>query len=226
MFDYKVLIVKPVLEMLEKIAAYLPTLLGALVILVIGWIVAKIIKAAVDKFLDLIKFEKVTQVSGITDALNKGHIKITPSNLISALVYWLVMIMVLVMTVNALGLTVASQLLEGLLGYLPMVIAAVFVLVLGLFLGNIVSGIVKVAAVNADLPEPHLIASISKWAIVVFAVAAALKQLGIAPVLVSSTFNIFFGAVCLALALAFGLGGTDAAKKFLEELTNKAKKKK
>ena len=140
---------------------------------------------------------------------------------IGILAYWLVMIMVLVMVVNALGLTVASQLLEDLFAYIPNVIAALFVLVLGVFLGNFVSGLVSTAAGNADLPNPEMLGGISRWTIVIFAVTISLRELGIAPLLVSSTFNIFFGGVCLALALAFGLGGRDIAAKYLEELRKK-----
>lgn len=219
--DWRGLIAEPGKEMLRKIGEYIPAVLGALVILIIGWIIAKIIQKLARKFLDLVRFEKFAEKAGISEALSKGNIKNNATQLLSALVYWFIMILVLVMVVNALGLTVASQLLDGLLGYIPNVIAAVFVLVLGLFLANLVSGIVRTAASNAKLPKPEVLAGLSQWAIVIFAVTASLRQLGIAPFLVSTTFYILFGGICLALSLAFGLGGKDVAAKLLEDFRSK-----
>ena len=219
--NWKILVIEPGKEMLKRIGEFIPTLVGALIILIVGWIIAKIIRKITLKLLTLIRFDTFADKAGISDALNKGNIKTSTSNLLSGLVYWLIMIMVLVMVVNALGLTVASQLLNGLLSYIPNVIAAVFVLVLGLFLANIMAGIVQTAASNSNLPKPELMARISRWAIVIFAVTISLKQLNIAPLLVATTFNILFGGICLTLALAFGLGGKDVAAKYLEELRNR-----
>ncbi|MCF7873343.1 MAG: hypothetical protein K9L84_04400 [Candidatus Omnitrophica bacterium] len=219
--DWKELVAEPGKEMLRKIGEYIPAVLGALVILILGWIIAKVIQKLARKFLDLVRFEKFAEKAGISEALSKGNIKNNATQLLSALVYWFIMILVLVMVVNALGLTVASQLLDGLLGYIPNVIAAVFVLVLGLFLANLVSGIVRTAASNAKLPKPEVLAGLSQWAIVIFAVTASLRQLGIAPFLVSTTFYILFGGICLALSLAFGLGGKDVAAKLLEDFRSK-----
>ena len=128
------------------------------------------------------------------------------------------MIMVLVMAANALGLPKASDILSNLFAYVPKVIAALLVLVVAMFLASFVSGIVRIAAGNANLPKPDLLVGISRWAIIVFAVTVSLAQLGIAPLLVTATFNIILAGIVLALALAFGLGGRDAAAKYIEEL--------
>jgi hypothetical protein len=125
------------------------------------------------------------------------------------------------MAVDALGLPKASDVLASLFAYIPKVIAALLVLVVAMFLATCVSGIVRVAAGNAKLPNPQLLAGVSRWAIIVFAVTIALGELGIGTLLVTATFNIILGSICLALALAFGLGGKDAAAKYLEELKQK-----
>jgi small-conductance mechanosensitive channel len=204
--------------MLTKILAYLPVLLGALIILIVGWIVAKAIRRLVDWLLKTARFDTLADKAGITEILRKGDMRITAREVVSGLVYWLVIIMVLVMVVNALGLPKASDILASLFAYVPKVIAALFVLVVAMFLANFVSGIVRTAAGNANLPKPEMFAGISRWAIIIFAVTISLEQLGIAPLLVTTTFNIILGGVCLALALAFGLGGKDAAARYLEEL--------
>ena len=212
------LIVEPISQMLTKIMAYLPVLLGALIILIVGWIVAKAIRRLVDWLLKTARFDTLADKAGITEILRKGDMKITAREVVSGLVYWLVIIMVLVMVVNALGLPKASDILASLFAYVPKVIAALFVLVVAMFLASFVSGIVRTAAGNANLPKPEIFAGISRWAIIIFAATIALEQLGIAPLLVTTTFNIILGGVCLALALAFGLGGKEAAARYLEEL--------
>jgi len=219
--EWQTLLVDPLRQMLTTIMAYLPVLLGALVILIVGWLVAKAIRRIVDWLLMTIRFDTLADKAGVSEVLRKGNLAMTAREVISALVYWLIMIMVLVMVVNALGLPKASDILTSLFEYVPKVIGALFVLVVALFLANFVSGIVRVAAGNANLPRPELLAGICRWAIIIFAVTISLTQLGIAPLLVTATFNIILGGIVLALALAFGLGGKDAAARYLEELRQK-----
>jgi len=219
--EWKNLIVEPVIQMLTRIMAYLPILLGALIILIIGWIVAKAIRRLVDWLLEVIRFDMLADKAGISDILRKGDLRISAREVVSSIVYWLVIIMVLVMTVDALGLPKASDVLASLFAYVPKVIAALLVLIVAMFLASFVSGIVRTAAGNANLPKPELLAGISRWAIIIFAVTISLEQLGIAPLLVTATFNIILGGIVLALAIAFGLGGKDAAAKYLEELRQK-----
>jgi large-conductance mechanosensitive channel len=219
--EWNNLIVEPVRQMLTRIMDYLPVLLGALIILIVGWIVAKAIRGLVDWLLKTIRFDTLADKAGISEILKKGNLKISAGEVVSSIIYWLIIIMVLVMTVDALGLPKSSDILAGLFAYVPKVIAALLVLIVAMFLANFVSGIVRTAAGNANLPKPQILAGISRWAIIIFAVTIALEQLGIAPLLVTATFNIILGGIVLALALAFGLGGKDAAAKYLEELRQK-----
>jgi len=223
--EWENLIVDPIREMLTRIMAYLPVLLGALIILIVGWIVAKIIRSIVNGVLKVVRFDALADKAGISEVLRKGDLKITARKVLSDLVYWLIIIMVLVMVANALGLPKASDVLSNLFAYVPKVIAALLVLVVAMFLASFVSGIVRIAAGNANLPKPDLLAGISRWAIIIFAVTISLAQLGIAPLLVTTTFNIILGGIVLALALAFGLGGKDTAARYLEELKKKRSQK-
>jgi hypothetical protein len=219
--EWKNRIVEPVSQMLTRILAYLPILLGALVILIVGWIVAKAIRRLVDWLLKVIRFDTLADKAGISEILKKGDLKISAGEVISSIVYWLIIIMVLVMTVDALGLPKSSDVLASLFAYVPKVIAALLVLIVAMFLASFVSGIVRTAAGNANLPKPEIFAGISRWAIIIFAATISLEQLGIAPLLVTATFNIILGGVCLALAIAFGLGGKDIMAKYLGELKKK-----
>ena len=220
------LIVTPISEMLTKLIGYLPTLFGALIILTVGWVIAKALRRVVNQALKAIHFDKLAEKAGISEILSKGGLKTSAIEVMSGLVYWLAIIMVLVIVVNALGLQQASNVLESLFAYIPNVIAALFVLIVGMFLANLVSGIVHTAAGNASLPKPGLFAAVSKWAIIIFAGTISLRELGIATLLVTTTFNIILGGVCLTLALAFGLGGRDAATRYIEEWRQKRNEEK
>jgi small-conductance mechanosensitive channel len=212
------LIAEPVRQMLTRILAYLPVLLGALIILIVGWIIARAIRRIIDWLLKAVRFDTLADKAGISGILRKGDLKITAREVVSGIVYWLIIIMVLVMAVDALGLPKASDVLASLFAYVPKVISALLVLVVAMFLASFASGIVRMAAENAKLPKPEILAGICRWAIIIFAATIALEELGIAPLLVTATFNIILGGICLALALAFGLGGKDAAARYLEEL--------
>ena len=221
--EWENLIVEPIRQMLTRIMAYIPVLLGALLILIVGWIVAKAIRRIVDGLLKVTRFDTLADKTGISRILRKGDLTISARELISRFVYWLIIIMVLVMAVDALGLPKGSDVLAGLFAYVPRVIAALLVLVVAMFLASFVSGIVQTAAGNANMPRPEIFAGVSRWAIIIFAATIALVELGVAHLLVTTTFNIILGGVCLALALAFGLGGKDAVARYLEELKEKGK---
>ena len=221
MQDWNYVILDPIRAMLASTAVYIPKLLGALVILIFGWVFAKVVREVSHRILQSIKFEGIAQKAGISEVLSKGGIRMTASEMISRLVYWFVMIIVLVMTLNALGLTVASQLLEKITAYIPRVISGLFVLIIGMFLSNVISGIVGTTALNTKIPKPEALQSLTRWSILVFTALTALGELGIGTLIVSTTFNIFFGAICLALALAFGLGGRDIAAKILHDVHNR-----
>ena len=221
MENWNYVVLDPIRAMLASTAAYVPKLLGALFILILGWIFAKVVREISHRILQSIKFESIAQKAGISEVLGKGGIRMTASEMISRLVYWFIMIIILVMTLNALGLTVASQLLERITAYIPRVISALFVLIIGMFLSNVISGIVGTTALNTKIPKPEALQTLTRWAILVFTALTALGELGIGTLIVSATFNIFFGAICLALALAFGLGGKEVAGKILHEVYNR-----
>ena len=222
----KQLIMEPLKNMLNTVAVYLPFLFGALLILFVGWVVAKMISALVKRGLERLKFNEFSAKLGLTELLTKGGLFISPVDLIAAFVYWVLMIVVLATTLQAIGLEIVAQLLERVTGYVPSVIAAVFVLIVGMFMANLVSGVVRAAAKNVNLSRAELLAGITKVAILIFTWVSALEQLNIATFFVTTTFQIFFAAVCFALALAFGLGGKDLAARLLWDFYNQQNEKK
>jgi len=211
-----------------KITAFLPALIGAIVIFVVGWIIARLVKVGVEKLLRLVRFDTATEKTGVNKFLKKGEIVKAPSEIVGTLVYWFIMILVLIASLDALGLPIVSDMLNSIFLYIPNVVAAIIVLVLGFLMGNLLAAVVRTAASNAGLKNAEGLGKISLYAIVVFVSAIALIQLGIGEEIVASAFGLVFGAAALALALAFGLGGRDVAaeylKRWLEEKKAPAKK--
>jgi hypothetical protein len=211
-----------------KITAFLPALIGAIIIFVVGWIIARLVKFGVERLLKLVRFDKATEKAGVQEFLKKGAIVKTPAEIIGSLVYWFIMILVIIASLDALGLPIVSDLLNSIFLYIPNVVAAIIVLILGFLLGNLLSAVVRTAASNAGLKNAEGLGKLALYAIVFFSGAIALIQLGIGEDIVASAFGLVFGAAALGLALAFGLGGRDVAaeylKRWLEEKKTPAKK--
>jgi hypothetical protein len=198
-------------------------LVVALAILIIGWLAAKIAKGLVFRFLLTARFDIASERAGIDDVLVQADIRQSPAELVAVLVSWLILLATLVAGVSALGLTQVSEVLTRFLDYAPKVIAAVVVLILGLFLASFLAGVVRTAAANAGMAEGSALAALVRYAVVAFTAAVTLEELGIAPELVRSAFVILFGAVALALALAFGLGCKDLARDWMVRYLDSAR---
>ncbi len=211
-----------------KITAFLPELIGAIIIFVVGWIIARLARLSVEKLLKLVRFDTATEKAGVKTFLKKGEIVKTPSEIVGTLVYWFIMILVIIASLDALGLPIVSDMLNSIFLYIPNVVAAIIVLVLGFLMGTLLAAVVRTAASNAGLKNAAGLGKLSLYAIVFFSAAIALIQLGIGEEVVASAFELAFGAAALALALAFGLGGRDVAadylKRWLEEKKIPAKK--
>ncbi|MCH8145430.1 MAG: hypothetical protein IIA55_12005 [Gemmatimonadetes bacterium] len=206
---------------LRGIGEFLPNILAAIVILIVGWIIAKLLKMAVGRGLRVIRFPSLTAKAGIDDFLKTGGVEKSTTDLIAVLVYWLVMLIVLVAAVSALQLEAASTVLNQILFYIPNIIVAVIVVAVGLYAANFVSAIVQTAVANAGIEQAEFVAAISRYAMIIFTFAIALEQLGIGRDIVTNGFLVLLGAASFAAALAVGLGARDVVAKYLEELIRK-----
>ena len=219
-----VVVTDPVKAMMIKIWSYIPTLAGAILILVVGWLIAKVIEAVVIRALKAVRLDAASDKAGISNVLAQGEIKMTLSELIGALVYWLVVLVIIATALNALNLTVAASLISRLVEYVPNIITAVFALVLGSLLANFVASIVRTTASNAGIDRAKLLGQITQTVIMIFATIIAIEQLNIATALIALAVNIILASLGIGIALAFGLGCKDIAGKFVSDLVNKLKK--
>ena len=195
---------------LDAFVAFIPQLLGAIVLLVVGYIVAKILQAVVSRVLKAVGFDGWMERGGIKQFFERAQTRETPATVLGKLVFWFVFIITITMAADALGIQQVSQVLAQFIAYIPSIIAAILILILAALLANFLSGIVRGATDN------DILANIARYAIIVYAVFAALTELGIAVQLTAPTFLIVLGAVALAAAIAFGWGGRDVAKDLIE----------
>ena len=208
-------------QFLNEIAVTLPQIIGALLILLIGWIIARVIKRLSVKGLKLVRFNYLTEKSGIESFLDKGGVKVSSIDIIGTLVYWVIMLVVILATLNSLKLTAASTLFNQIMLYIPNIIVAILILVIGIYSARLVSQVLVTSLKNMEEKTASLIGLIANYAIIVFTVFIILGQLNIAGAIVTNAFTILFGAICLALGLAFGLGGKEWAAQVIKKYLDK-----
>src|SRR5829696_3358663 len=207
---------QPLQNALSTFLSYIPQLIGALIILIVGYIVAKVLQAVVGRLLQGIGFDRWMERGGIKQFFDRAETNQTPASILGALVFWFVFIIAITMAADALGIPQVSVVLAQLIAYIPNIIAAILILILAALLANFLASIVR-GATGSDI-----LASIAQYAIIVYAVFAALTQLGVAVQLTANTFLIVLGAVALAAALAFGIGGREVARDILEKAYNRS----
>jgi Conserved TM helix len=194
---------------------FVPRLLAMLIIALLGWVVAYALKVSVRGILRVVKFDKLSDNAGATQLLNKLALP-SSSELLSRVVFWMVWMGFILLGVQVLGIVGLQEYISRFFLYLPRLFVALFIVFFGLVAASFFSRAALLAAVNADSPSPGLLATLIRTIIVIFAVTMAFEQLGLAERTILVAFAIAFGALMLGLAIAFGMGGRDLAKQFLE----------
>ena len=218
------LVIAPLQAALNQLLAFAPAIVGALLIIFIGGMIAKVLEQIIVKALKLVTLDKLADQIQLSAILSKGGIRRKLSELIGAIIYWIVMLAFVMTALNALNLTVAAELFQQLIGFLPNVIAAVFILIVGVFAAAFLSATVRTAASNTGVVQAHLLGQVVQAVVVIFSVVAALQQLRIK--FVGEVFLIILSGITLAAALAFGLGCKDLAGRWLSDLVEQLKTRK
>lgn len=200
-----------------KIAVFLPNLFFAVAIILIGWTVCNLIKKIVIRVLKLCQFDVLADRAGIKQALERGGIKQSTSELLGLLVFWFLFLIAIVTTLETLNLSGATDTLHTIYLYIPKIVAALVVLILGLYFANFLESVTRTSCANAGLAQAASIGRAAYIGTTIFVVAGIFEILDIASEIVIWAFILVFGAVCLALALAFGIGGRDVAARHLEK---------
>lgn len=224
--DWQTTIMEPINVMWAKVMGFLPTLVSVILILVVGWLIAAFIQKIVTRFLKLARLDTASEKTGIANVLTKGDINYTLSEIIGVLVYWLIMLVVFLMAVNALQLTVAAELLNKVILYIPNVIASLFILVLGIFVSSLVANTVRTTAANAGIQQARSLGQITQVVIAIFVFIEALKQLQIDTTAFDMALKAVLAALALGIGLAIGLGCKDIAARYVQQLIDTFKAKK
>lgn len=198
---------------------FAPKFIIALIIFIIGMIVAVVIGKFIAQIINAVKVDNALQSMGVGDILSKAGFNLNSGMFIGGLVKWFLIIVFLVASLDILGLSAVRDFLErDVLGYLPKVIIATLILVAGAFIAMAMQKIVVGSAKAAGIPSTHFLGGITKWAIWIFTILTALYQLGIAGALAQTILTGFMAMVAIAGGLAFGLGGKDAAAQYIDKL--------
>ena len=203
-------------EMMKRTALFLPKLMALATFLMLGVAIGWVVKLLLMRILKAVRFDALCERMGLTPTLGKAGMKQPVSHLLGRVSFWVVFLFFAFMGVDALDLPATANLMRALLGFLPHVVAAILVALVGILLGNFSSEAVLIAAVNAQIQGARLIANMVRWGVVIFTSAMVLTQLGIAKEIVVAAFSIIFGGIVLAMAIALGLGGRNIAKDALE----------
>ena len=200
-----------VTEALQNFLGFLPALIGALLILLIGWIISGLLAGLVERGLKAVGFERAAQSTGISGFIERSGSSWTASAIVAEIVKWFIRLLAIQAAASVLGLSQISQIVNAILLWLPNLVVAIVIVVIGALIAKFVSGIVRGSTSQMGFTNPNLLASVAYYAILVFAVMAAIDQLGIAETVVDTLFIGLVAMVVLAAGLAFGLGGQQTA---------------
>jgi hypothetical protein len=206
-----------------ELARFIPQLLAAVVLLFIGWLLAKVARTGIMRLLKLLNFDRVTERSGLESFLKQAELDVSVTSILGNLIYWLIILVMIVTVANSLGLHMVADLFNKVVLYIPNVIVAILILVFGTILARFINRIVFAWLNNVGFSGALTVSTFSEYAMMVFVFFIALEQLQIASELITAAFTIAFGAVGLAFAIAFGLGAKDWAARVIDQTVNKKK---
>jgi hypothetical protein len=209
--DWGTAIMTSVAAALALLLSGIPKIIGFVVILLIGWLIASAIATAIAAVLRTVKFNDLANRAGLTGFVQKMGIHNDAAGFLANVAKWFVRLIVLVTAFDALGLPAVSQVLQQLLLWLPNLVVALVVLVIGGLVAGALANLVRGATAESGLGNPDLLATVARVAVWAFAIVIAVNQIGVAATLVNTLFMAIVGALALALGLAFGLGGRETA---------------
>lgn len=210
------IMLEPVREFLLQVAGFLPKLALALGVLIAGLLLAKFARFAVVKAMQAVNFNILTERAGLEDFLSHGGIRTDTTGILGLLVYWLVILAALVIGCNSLGLTYITGLLGEVVMFVPKVIVALLILTFGAYFARFVGNAVLTYCRNVAIQDADILGKLAQYAIMTFVVLIALDQVNVGGDIVRQSFLIILAGFVFALALAFGLGGKDAAAEIID----------
>lgn len=198
---------------------FAPKLILAIVFFIVGWVLGNLVAKAFEQVIGALKIDKLLHSVGADDLLKKAGMNLNSGYFFGQIVKWFVLIVFLLPSLSLVGMDFVSAFLKDeVLGFLPRVIVAAFILIIATVVAEAISRTVAAGSKAMNLRSANMLATVAKYAVWVFSFIIALGQLGVAPAYMQILFAGIIGMFAVAGALAFGLGGKDAAAKFLSKL--------
>jgi hypothetical protein len=223
--DWSTITLQKIQGLWEGFLGFIPNLLAAIVIFVIGWLIASAIGKLVAGILIRLKFNRLFGGGGWQDAMQKAELKVDPAGFIGAIVKWVLVIVFLLAAVEIVGMVQFADFLKNVVAWLPNLLVAAAIFVVAVVAADFLEKIVRASVRKLEIEHAKFIGSLVRWSIYVFAALAILLQLGITPSIINSVVIGLIGMFALAFGLAFGIGGKDAAAKAIAEITEKISEK-
>src|SRR5579872_794950 len=203
----------------DGVAMFIPNLIVAVIIVLVGWAIGVILNKLVMKLFEMIKFDEALRKAGFESLVKKAGLRLNSGAFVGGIIEIFVVVVFLVASFDVLGLTQVTNFLQQVVvGYLPEVVIAVLILLVGAVVGDVTGRIVVASSMTAGVTSANLLGKVAKWAVWIFAILVALSQMGIAGSFIQTLFTGFVVAVSLALGLSFGLGGQDAASDVIKKV--------
>ncbi len=219
--DWYEVTLQSLLSMWQGFLSFIPSIVGALVVFLLGWMVSVAIGAVVSDILKRLKFNDALERGGWKKAMEKADLKVDPAGFIGGIVKWMLVIVFMMASVEILGLSQFAIFLQDVLGYLPNVVVAALIFVAAVIISDILEKVLRTLVEGTQVGYGSLVSVIVRWSIWIFALIAILLQLRVAPFLLQTLLTGIVALIVLAGGIALGLGGKDVAAEFLQDLRRK-----
>ncbi len=223
--DWSIITLEALQSAWKGFLMFLPRLIGAIVVLIIGWFLAVGLGKLIAEILKQLRFNRIFERVGWKEALQKAELKVNPSEFIGAIIKWILVIVFLLASVEILGFVHFADFLKRVVTWLPNLIVASAIFVVTVIITDILEKIMKASVKKMGVGYAGFLGMTIRWAIYIFAALAILFQLGVTPTIIDTLIKGFVGMITLSFGLAFGLGGKDAAAKFILDIKEKISEK-
>ena len=216
--NWRIILIDSFNKFLGKVTTFLPNLLAMIFILIIGLLTAWVLKILLWRVLKALQFDKHSERWGLAQIVSKRGATFSPAHLLCRFSYWVIILITLILGINALEIRATQNFVAQFFNYLPNLFAAILILVVGYLIAIFASQAALIALVNAQIDSAKILSRTLRWFLIILCLTMALYHLGIAEKIIVAAFSITFGGIALALAIAFGWGGRELAKDFLEKI--------
>lgn len=221
--DWSSSIITGVTAGFSQLIGAIPFIIGALILLIVGWFVASIIGGVVGKLAHAAHFDHIGDRTGINDFLGKTGSKVTPSGILGKVIKWAIFLIFVELAAEQLRLPQVTQIIDRALAFIPNIVVAILIVLVGAWLAQLLGGVVRGALLEAKIGGANALSQVTYGAVLAFAIIAALNQLQVAQIVIDGLYLAVLAALALAFGLAFGLGGREAAAQLANEWTGNAK---